>query len=333
MKTFSLALLASLSIASANDESANYLNFIVQIHSDANVDTVKIDDLSPEGSGNALEGVSGSSVFQLWTVHRTQGTTHLLDEKIVSSYHPQAVIAIKTGDPYKGIPRTRVDQPFTVEYTMSGLVTNDPDVQDAAKSAILQHDVTDYAQTSSEVQATQSDITQNGTATDTRVTSIQSADLTRVSGEESFTILARPDYGVDKTHMLASAKVQIWPIARASMSGFDTSKTYLNLPDIHVDLQDLYPDSTTYIRLYKGNPTANPSKVHIINTSYVIIDDTNPQDRKFSISGSELGITESGEYTMEIIHETPFGADVLSQTYPLKKKNNIKVVGSLNSSD
>ena len=334
MKTLPIFLIASLSIALAEDESANYLSFIMQVQNDEHNTTHKIDDVSPIGNGNALEGVTGSSVFRLWTIHRTKGTEHLLDEKVVSSYHPEAKIKITTLDPYKGVPRTRVDQPFTVTYTINGLVTDDPTVQDAAKSVILEHTTKSF-QTDSTVTTNKeySTIAKNDTIQETRVTTVQAPDLTQASGIEKFTIFARPDYGVEESHRLARAKVQIWPIARATMTGFDTGKQYLQLPDVHIDLKDLYPDSTTYVRVYEGQPRANPAQVHIINTSYVIIDDTAPKDRKFSLSGKELGITQSGTYTLEIIHETPFGADILSQTYPLKKKGNIKVIGNLNTSE
>lgn len=339
MKTLPILFIASLGIALAEeDESANYLNFIMQVQNDENRTTHKIDDVSPVGNGNALKGVTGSSVFRLWTIHRTKGTEYLLDEKIVSSYHPEARISITTGDDYKGIPRTRVDQPFTVSYTVEGLVTNDPKVQNAAKSVVLQTTARNYIDSSNAdatgaERTTQGVIDKNGTTRESRLTTLQAPDLTRVSGEEEFTIYARPDYGVAESHMLARAKVQVWPIARATMKGFDTGKQYLKLPDVHIDLQDLYPDSTTYVRVYEGKPRSNPKQVHIVNTSYVIIDDTVPKDRKFSLSGKELGITQSGKYTLEIIHETPFGADILSQTYPLNKKGNIKVIGNLNTSE
>ena len=345
--TLPIALIASLGIATAGDESENYLNFIVQKHIGTHGVPTKIDDLASFGSSTALDGVTGSSVFQLWTVHRTNATAHLLDEKIVSSYHPEAKIVITSRDPHPGIPRTRVDQPFTVDFTVSGLITNDEDVQDAAKSVVLEHKITSYQDGGvagdPEVDTTntvgglvdtiQGVISQNGTTSENRLTMLKAPDLTKVSGEEEFTIYARPDFGVNESHQLASAKVQIWPIASASMTGIDTSKKYMQLPDVHIDLKDLYPDSTTYVRIYEGKPATSPKEVHIINTSYVIIDDTKPQDRKFSLSGSELGISTSGDYTLEIVHVTPFGVDLLSQTYPLNKKNKIRVIGNLNSSE
>lgn len=351
-----LAGLASAATTRADDESADYLNFIIQVQNDEHRTTHKLNDISPTGNGNALEGVDSSSVFQLWTIHRTKATEYLLDEKIVSSYHPEATITITTGDDYEGVPRTRVDQPFTVSYTVNGLVTNDPKVQDAAKSVVLEHKATNYVEQPAPAQqpeggllggivgdtlgtvlgavkSLQSVVDKNGATRETRLTTLEGPDLTQVSGEEEFTIFARPDFGVEESHQLANAKVQIWPIARGEMTGIDGNKRYLELPDVHVELEELYPDSTTYVRVYKGEPRTNPAQVHIINTSYVIVDDATPQDRKFSLSGKELGITEKGDYTLEIIHETPFGADILSQTYPLRKKGSLKVIGSLNTSE
>ncbi|MFK7910271.1 MAG: hypothetical protein AB8F34_06670 [Akkermansiaceae bacterium] len=331
--------------AFAQDGSENYLNFIIQTQSDANRTTHKLDDVNPEGNAKALEGVIGSSVFQLWTIHRTKGSEHLLDEKIVSSYHPEASITILTDDPYTGgVPRTRVDHPFTVTKTVSGLVTNDPKVQDAAKSVIFEHKTTNYLPQPSgielpetrllgAVKTLQGVIDKNGTTKETLLTTLPGTDLTKVSGIEEFTIYAQPDYGIEESHMLAKASVQVWPIARATISGLDTKEWHIKLPNIKIELEDLYPSSSTYLRVYKGRPKPNPKTPFIINTSFVKIDDTVPQNRSFAISGKELGITQKGRYTIEILHETPFGIDILNQTFPLKVKSGIKVIGSLNTSE
>lgn len=336
---FLIPLLAfGLAATHAKDESTNYLNFIIQKQNDENGTEHLLTGIKPTGSSTAPKGVTGSSVFSLWTVHRTKGTEHFLDEKTVSSYHPQATITITTKDPYKRIPRTRVDQPFTVTHNVDGLVTNDPNVQAAAKSVILQHKVISYhpdkyfKDASADVSKTVGVIDKNGTTSDTHITLVKAPDLTQARGREVFTIYARPDFGANAS-MLARAKVQIWPIAKATVTGIDTNTNYIRLPDIHVKLNDLYPDSTTYVRLYEGAPKANPKNPHIINTSYVIIDDSTPQNRTFSINGLETGITQEGRYTVEVIHITPFGTDLLSQTYPLRKKSRIRVVGSLNSSE
>lgn len=365
MKSILTALIASATAVQAADESANYLNFIIQIQNNANKTTHKLDDISPAGHGTALRGVRKSSTFQLWTIHRETGAEYLLDEKIVSGYHPRANITITSQDPYTGIPRTRVDHPFTVKYKVNGLLPGQEDAPEAAKSVILHHVVTSYGAAPNaggtqqqgagnvlgglvggvggavgeiagnllSVLLPEREISQNGVTRETRMTSIEAEDLTTASGEETFTIFAKPDYGVQESDMLASAKVQVWPIARGSISGFESGLPYSRIPDIHIDLKDLYPSSTTYVRAYKGAPSDNPVNPVIINTSYVIIDDVKTADREFILTGLDQFLTEAGTYTLEILHTTPFGIDLLHQTSGLVKKNGIKVIGTLGGSE
>ncbi|BDS08509.1 hypothetical protein NT6N_35490 [Oceaniferula spumae] len=389
MKRLLIAALLSTSAVQADDESANYLNFIIQIQNNAPLTTHKIDDITPVGNGTALKGVETSSTFQLWTIHRTTGAEYLLDEKIVSSYHPEVEITITSADPYEAIPRTRVDHPFEVRYKVTGLKSNDEDAPDSSKSIIINHVATTYDTTDGygnaqamnsanriwnndnlevglglglglglgggddgggllggltnglggifdsllSVVLPQQTIDKNGLTKQTRLTSIQADDLTTAAGEEVFTAMAHPDYGVAEPSMLGTAKVQVWPIAQGSLSGFQPGVEYNRIPDIQVALKDLYPASTTYVRAYKGNPTDNPSDPIIINSSYVILNDSVPGDRQYALTGLDNFITEAGTYTLEILHETPFGVDLLAQSSGLVKKVGLRVIGNLNTSE
>lgn len=364
MRTILTALIASTVATQAADESANYLNFIIQIQNNKNKTTHKMDDITPNGNGTALKGVTKSSTFQLWTIHRETGKEYLLDEKIVSAYHPKATITITSQDPYTGIPRTRVDHPFEVKYKINGLKVGQADAPAAAKSVTLQHVVTSYGAAPADdnqqtgggllgglvggiggavddtvggllsVLLPEVEMTKNGITKETRMTSIQADDLTTASGEETFTIFAKPDYGVEESAMLANAKVQIWPIAQGSITGFESGQPYNKLPDIKIDLKDLYPSSTTYVRAYKGDPTDSPVNPIIINTSYIIIDDVKTVDREFALTGLDAFMSEAGTYTLELLHVTPFGVDMLYQTSgDLVKKDSIKVIGTLGGSE
>lgn len=317
-----------------------FLNQIVQTHEDGTVHMIT--PLEAAGTSTDAEGVVGSSVFRLWTIRLSDNVEYLLDEKTVSSYHPQATVKITTGDPYALIPRTRVDQPFSIEYEVSGLVTDDPSVQDAAKSVVFDHRITQYAAGASEVAAgahydthEHDPVTENSTHRINNVlTQIQAADLTRARGEEIITIYANPDFGVGEgATMLASKRIQIWPIARGTVSGIDTTLEYTKIPEVSVSLTDLYPNSTTYLRVYGGPPAAAPTNPVNINTSYVIVDDVKPVNRSYNVSSINERILLDGKYTVELIHETPFGADLLDQIYPLQVKRAIKVNGNINSSE
>jgi hypothetical protein len=140
MKHFSLFIgiaLAACPLLSA--QSVNYANFIRQkqlpsgVIWDMPVNTVG-EDLSP------LAINPGGAQFELWTVNNVTAADYLLDSRYVGAYVPVANISIVSEDPYSLIPRTRADRPFTVNVTVEGLVTNDPNAPDAAKMVnFLQH--------------------------------------------------------------------------------------------------------------------------------------------------------------------------------------------------
>lgn len=327
MKLTCLLLSLSMAVASANSD---YLNFLIQTQNDAAQTTHKLDDINPTGNATALQGIMGSSVFRLWTIHRSTGEEYLLDEKTVSAYHPTAEITIRTGDPYSVFPRTRVDQPFELTYSINGLLPNDPQAPVAAKSVIFDHTVTKYGpnkeiKDSTSINTTvQTPKSENKTTNETRMTSIIAADITAAKGEEMFTIWALPDGIVSEVTALDTAKVQIWPIATASITphgGMTAPKTETRLS---ITLTDLYPYSTTYLRFCKGDPDNPHTTFTNVNTANVIINDTTPQDRQFEILNLNEFLTESGDYTVQIVHETPFGADILA-SHIVGMKTNITI--------
>ncbi|NNC89763.1 MAG: hypothetical protein HKN82_15005, partial [Akkermansiaceae bacterium] len=120
MKTTALILTLGAASLCANPAD-EYVNFIRQIQKETGVEW----DVGVAASGSALspEGVTiGGAFFELWSVHNSTADEHLLDEQFVSAFLPSSAITIQTGDPYKPIPRTRVDQPFTVIVDVKGLL-------------------------------------------------------------------------------------------------------------------------------------------------------------------------------------------------------------------
>jgi len=327
MKLTSLLLSLSLAVASANEQ---YLNFLIQTQNDANQTTHKLDDIDPSGNATALQGVMGSSVFRLWTVNRDTGAEYLLDEKTVSAYHPSAEITITTGDPHSVIPRTRVDQPFQLTYTIEGLLPNDPQAPAAAKAVLFDHTVTKYGpgkeiKDSTAINTTtQVPKTQNKTTNETRMTSIIAPNITTVKGEEEFTIWALPDGVVSDLTVLDKQKVQIWPIATATISPLGGSSAPTTESRLSISLVDLYPYSTTYARITNGDPQNPHTTFTNINTANIIINDSTPQDRDFQILNLNEFMSEAGEYTVQIVHETPFGADILAE-HMVEKKTKIVI--------
>lgn len=171
-------------------------------------------------------------------------------------------------------------------------------------------------------------ISQNGALRlDYPATNLSGPDFTRLEGEEVFTISALADHGVAEA-VLDSAKVQIWPIADAEISGIDPAREYADIPSVKVSLRKLYPDSTTWVRIYSGPPAPDPRDGRIVQSSYVRIEDRVPQERTVTLDDLNDYVAGGGTFTIEVLHETPFGIDILRQA-PVNVARPLTVRGTL----
>ena len=320
-RALTVAALLAPSLLPANP--ADYVNFIRQVQQDTGLEW----DVAVLASGEQVSptGVSADGAFfELWSIHNLTVTEFLLDEQFVTSYTPNASIVILTADTYGPVRRTRVDQPFQVQISVSGLLDPaDPNygtAPDAAKWVDYSHAVFDYpagAHSLEEVENPVGTLINEGymeESADTTITfgatNLSGNDLTLVEGEEVFTISAQADFGVSET-VLSSEKVQIWPIATGTISGTDPTQYYESVPPMSVNLLDLYPASTTYLRIYHGASTSSPTEFKTVSASYVIIEDSIPQDRQLLVKEMDQYFTDEGFHTVELVHNTPFGADIL----------------------
>lgn len=194
------------------------------------------------------------------------------------------------------------------------------------------------------------------------MTNLTGADMTKLVGAEFFAITSPDRYnsghgnnadGVDgdnpglakKLDIILSdevlensyvvgnifewSMVQIWPIAEGSIEGIDGNMIYGKVPPVSLRLVDLYPDSTTYLRVYKGSPNPAPANLIKIGPAAVVIHDSTPQDRTIVVSDLDKYLPEEGSYTLEVIHTTPFGTEILSQFYPLQVDWDIDFHGNI----
>ncbi|MCX6880020.1 MAG: hypothetical protein NTW21_40395 [Verrucomicrobia bacterium] len=101
-------------------------------------------------------------------------------------------------------------------------------------------------------------------------------------------------------------------MADGSISGITTNQRLrLDLPQVTFALNDLYPSSTTYAQVYKGN-----AQLGIVGTivpgSAVVINDSIPQDRVLIADKYASVFDSNGRWTMELVTVTPFGIDRLA---------------------
>ncbi|NNC89081.1 MAG: hypothetical protein HKN82_11535 [Akkermansiaceae bacterium] len=356
MKFIVVSFLLSAAVAMA--DPSDYVNFVRQIQEDSGVaHDVGVD---PIGSMLSAEGVGpGGSEFELWSIHTESSNEYLLDTKYVSSFAPDSAIQIITGDPYRFHARTRADQPFTVIINVSGLVTipatntppGDPAIPNSARQVMLEHEVYNYPGD----QHSLSGITNPaGTRTsgmygnnelplqlNFAATNLSGPDLTKVKGEEIWTVHSTDEWTREGRKkggfrlkfsgegILASKKLQVWPVADATISGIDSSVRYSEVPNVTVDLNDLYPSSSTQVRIFLGSPgMANPDYIKI-RDGFVPINDSIPQNRTLFLNNINDYFTEEGAYTMEVIHTTPFGTELLTHLYPIKVDRTVEFRGGL----
>ena len=315
MKIASLFLALAAGVASAQT-TPSYVNFIRQNQQGTGV----VWDMPVAAAGSSQSALlleSGGSLFQLWTINQTSATDYLLDQKLVGAYLPKATVQITTVDPYTPIVRTRVGQPFEVTLEVSDLLTG-TGLPEAATKVLLQRHVASYPAGTSELNqatvtagtpAASSYITKNGKSViKFALSSLTASDPTKASGEEHFVVHALSD-GSFAQSQIASAKVQIWPIASGQILGIKSGDSLrYSIPTIQLNLNDLYPRSDTYLMLYQGTSVNGTEGVKVKEFPW-------DSDKSWSgiIMSDELAskITADGTYTLALVSKTIFGTELL----------------------
>lgn len=311
-------LLCALLGSHAFAEGEGFVNFIRQDQQTTGV--VWSMPVTPRGGAPSVGLLEeGGALFQLWTVEQATGKDYLLDQKLVGAYLPAAAIEITTLDPYSRVPRTRADQPFTVTVHVDGLLTG-ANLPDAATRVLLEHHLAPFSPGKSAVTPAQavsnapdsSAFLGNDGETLLRfpVTSLPSADPTLARGEEHFVVHALGDGSISQTQ-LASAFVEIWPVASGAIAGLNNGATIrYNAPPLTITLKDLYPRSDSWLQVYEGAPKLN-SDGTTVSGSKLVLDQDESADRVLTLASYDSVFPEDGTYTLELLTRTPFGIDRL----------------------
>lgn len=307
----------------------DYTNFIRQVQMpqpggttyDLSVSSSGTDQLSPL----AIE--PGGARFELWTVKSgSPATSTLLDTRYVSTYTPvgsvtirneETILAAANGEAPPPIPRTRADRSFYVDITVNGLRSGATDPDPSKSVKFLRH-VQSYGTGNGvdidRTQATlysQASITGNGAQTLTySLTSIPGADRSKVRGEERFSLYTLADYQAPESQ-LASQFIQIWPVADGNITGISSGASFrFKMPQLTMTANDLYPKSTTYAQVYPGAPRLGETG-SIVPGSALILNESVPQSRVFTLQNYEYLFDADGQWTLELLTSTPFGIDRL----------------------
>jgi hypothetical protein len=338
--------LSAFLIAAGVSHAADYINHIIETDLtnglQANPGTSTVADY---GTKDADTPVSPDGMtYELITMQSTSPyTEYLLDSKTVGSYFPAASLSITTEDPYTIIPRTRADRPFTVNVTVSGLLSGETDPE-ASKSVNFLHHVQSYGTNGTGIGInrdnatllTTESIVGNGDKTFTySVTSIPSTSLNKTRGEERFSVYSLEQISGDykaPAAQLASGYVQIWPVAEGSIEGItEGQKVLFALPQLTLTYKDLYPSSTTYAQVYKGTQSLGTTGV-VVPGSAKTFAETVPQEATLVLTNWDSVFTSDGTWTIEVVTVTPFGTERLDYvTFDLDRT--IEVKSNITTSD
>ncbi len=311
-----LSLLLTLSAVSASAQTSTYVNFVRQTQQGTGV----VWDMPVAAAGaasSALALESQGALFQLWTINSSTAKDYLLDQKLVGAYLPKADIKIITLDPYTAVPRTRIDQPFSVEIQVADLLSG-TGLPDAATKVLLEQHIQAYpaGQTTldpvvvaSNTPLSSAYLSQNGkTVLKFAASSLKATDLTKATGEEHFIVKALAD-GTIAQSQIASARVQVWPVASGSIIGLTAGQEYrYQIPTVQLNLNDLYPRSDTYFMLYAGTQV-NGVEGTVIKSFPVDRDQTVTQI--LSVTELSSAFKSDGTYTVALISETVYGRELL----------------------
>ena len=304
-------------------ETISYTNYIRQWQMPSDVSWDASSTVASAGSQlSALAINPGGARFDLWTIKSSSLTglsSYLLDSSYVGTYVPVATVVVRSEDTTSPTTRTRADRPFYVDVTISGLLAGASDPEPSKSVKFLRH-VQSYGVAGTGVgidrtQATlltQSSITTNGVQNLTYlVNSIPGANRAKVRGEERYSVFSLADYQAPESQ-LASQYIQVWPVADGAISGIAQNQMIrFSLPAVTLTLNDLYPNSTTYAQVYKGNPVLGTTG-KIVPGSALVISDSIPQSRVLSLTNYDSIFDSDGRWTLELLTSTPFGIDRLS---------------------
>lgn len=268
-------------------------------------------------SADAAAFLRSGTLMQTWEIDPTREQEHLTEQKVTAPYLPTAQITVRTLDPEGPIPRTRVDQPFTVEIQTAGLLTC-PGLPISASSVLLERHLgnqlpeeapPDPAAVRSGEPSASGLISANGlTKLRFAASALRATDPTKACGEEHFVLHVLASDSLPHTQ-IAAGVVQVWPVASATINGIATGDTLTGrMPDLRLALHDLYPRSETTLILFEGTQINGTPGTPVISFP---LNRPTCESHVIGVSDLDAKIATNGTYTLALISETVFGRELL----------------------
>ena len=224
------------------------------------------------------------------------------------------------------VRRTRIDRPFKVYVTTAGLsgLASAPDSQ---KRVDFRRQVLSYGSSNTGegvnrslatyAPASPAQFLSNAVQCTTFSASvIPGSPRTSVRGEETFAVWTLKDTQIPayqiEPNMLASQRVEIWPITTGSASGItEGQKLRFAVPKVTYQYVDTYPLSNTYAQVYKGDKRLNVQGQIVPGSSK--LNTTTHSESYLTTTGVDFDalFTSDGVWTMEILTDSCFGIERL----------------------
>jgi len=269
----------------------------------------------------------------------------LFDSKVVDAYMPSSAIRIFTNDPYAVTPRTRVDWPFRVEVDVHNLIPG-AEIQ-AAREVLFTHIGETYSEPVFSVSNRtgmasiySGAIDSNGTHTfnfpmSNLMSNLPGSDPATTTGIEVFRVYALPDAHNPTNTQIAAADLQVFPLTTVRLTGIENGVTYKALPVVTANYQNLYPDSSTWIQVYQGEPALNTEGT-VVPGSTIIIQDVTSHNVTSIIDSLSQVIDSPGQWTIEVLSKTPFYNEHRIERYDpitINYDNTIEIIGNIIGSE
>ena len=253
---------------------------------------------------------------------------YLLDTKLIRAYAPTATMTLTTEDPYvRGDPtggqyvrRTRADRPFNVQIDVSGLVPTSPNLAERAVYFSCQgrnYDGTSYSGLNQPQYLISESNLGNGSVTlNPLYEELNNGTSLTACGDQTYTLIRYAADNVPDT-ILLQPKLEVWPVATATLENIAAGQVFIDrIPTVVFHLKSLYPDSYTYVQVYKGSSvlgttgtiiTGSERKFGAYYNPDPMVEPTNvPQTIDISIDDLSNYAALDGIYTIEVITRTPF---------------------------
>jgi hypothetical protein len=251
-----------------------------------------------------------TALYEQWLLGGNQAES-LVDQRIAGANLPSVRLNIRTLDPDGKTRRTRVDQGFNVDIEISGLLSG-LDLPPSMSRLLLERQLVAGTGTSAAATPPQARgfLTDNGkTSLSFPASALTAADPTKAQGEEVFTVHTLTATGKLPTQ-LATARVQILPVASGSIDGIQPGATLdPSAPvDLTISLKDLYPTSETHLLLFKGRHFNGTEPAVLASCP---IQSEHCENRSLTVTDLASRVTSEGYHTLALVSDTLYGRELL----------------------